>query len=209
MLENILDQDRLWFYTVHFEWANPYFDVIAPFLRNPLFWTPLYVFLAFFVIINYGRRGIYWILFYAMTVSISDFTAAKFLKPYFQRIRPCRDELFSDVVRNLVPCGSGWSFPSNHATNHFAMALFICLTLGKKNPFVWVACLVWAASVSLSQVYVAVHYPVDITGGAIYGSTIGIIMAWVFNKYVKFRIPIRKKNAPEPYKNDSNDPMFI
>lgn len=207
MKERILETDYLWFYTVHFEWIHPVLDALAPFVRNPLFWAPLYLFLAFFAIINFGKRGIYWCLFYIATVSFSDFTAAKILKNYFARIRPCNDELFSDIVRGLVNCGSGLSFPSNHATNHFAMAIFIILTISKSNPFAIILTLFWAASVAYAQVYVGVHYPFDVIAGAIYGSAIGVLFAFLFNKYVKLRLPVRKKNAPIPGHID--DGMFI
>jgi membrane-associated phospholipid phosphatase len=207
MKERLLETDYLWFYTVHFEWVHPILDIIAPFVRNPLFWAPLYLFLAFFAIINYGKRGIYWCLFYIMTVSFSDFTAAKIFKAYFQRIRPCNDELFSDIIRGLVNCGSGYSFPSNHATNHFAMAMFIIFTISGRNPFTIILCILWAAMIAYAQVYVGVHYPFDVIVGAIYGSLIGIFFAKLFNKYIKLRLPVRKKNAPPVGQYDSD--LFI
>lgn len=207
MLERLLEQDALWFYTVHFEWSNKFMDALAPFLRNPLFWAPLYLFLIFFAIINYGKRGIYWCLFFGLNVGLADLTAAKIFKQYFQRVRPCNDEVFSDIIHKLVTCGSGYSFPSNHATNHFAMALFIILTIGNKNWMVWILCLIWAGAISYSQVYVGVHYPLDVIAGALYGSCIGIFMAFLFNRYIKLRLPYRKKNAPAPGQYD--DAMFI
>lgn len=196
MLEQLQEWDYLWFFSVHLEWIHPVMDVLAPLLRNPLFWAPLYLFLLFFAIINYGKRGFYWCAFYLMTFGIGDFTAAKIFKPFFARVRPCNDDLFADIVRNLVQCGGGYSFPSNHATNHFAMSLFIIVTLGRRNPLVWFLCILWAASVSYAQVYVGVHYPMDVIGGALYGSFIGVLMGVIFNKYVKLRLPIRKRNAP-------------
>ena len=37
--------------------------------------------------------------------------------------------------------------------------------------------LIWAASVSYGQIYVGVHYPFDILGGALLGSTFGWLTA--------------------------------
>ena len=40
----------------------------------------------------------------------------------------------------------------------------------------------WAAAISYAQVYVGVHYPFDVLGGALVGISIGLIMASFFNK---------------------------
>ena len=40
--------------------------------------------------------------------------------------------------------------------------------------------LAWAATISFAQVYVGVHYPLDILGGAILGTVIGILTGYVF-----------------------------
>jgi len=32
-------------------------------------------------------------------------------------------------------------------------------------------------------VYVGVHYPIDVTAGAIYGTLVGLLFGWVFWKY--------------------------
>ncbi|HRH59325.1 MAG TPA: phosphatase PAP2 family protein, partial [Chitinophagaceae bacterium] len=42
----------------------------------------------------------------------------------------------------------------------------------------------WAATISYGQVYVGIHYPLDIACGAILGSIIGIITAKIFNRYI-------------------------
>ena len=69
MLEKLQEWDYLWFYAIHLEWISPVMDVLAPLLRNPYFWAPLYLFLIFFAIINYGKRGFYWIAFYIITLA--------------------------------------------------------------------------------------------------------------------------------------------
>jgi membrane-associated phospholipid phosphatase len=192
MLEQLIEQDHLWFYTVHFEWTNEWLDQIFPYLRNPYFWAPLYLFLLFYTLINYKLKGLYWSVFYVITFGIADYFSASIIKPWVARVRPCNDPLFADIVRDLVHCGSGFSFPSTHATNHFAMAIFIALTIGRKKPLVWIACLIWAASIAYAQVYVGVHYPVDVMGGAIIGIIIGIITGGFFNNIIKLRPKIKK-----------------
>ena len=47
-----------------------------------------------------------------------------------QRPRPCQTEQLKEEIHLAITCGSGYSFPSSHATNHFALAVFVILTSG-------------------------------------------------------------------------------
>jgi undecaprenyl-diphosphatase len=68
------------------------------------------------------------------------------------------------------------------------MAAFIVFTFRKIiGKWVWLAWL-WAALISYAQVYVGVHYPSDILGGAILGLIFGIAMSTFFNK--RFQLTI-------------------
>lgn len=95
-------------------------------------------------------------------------------------------------LRLLVRCPSGFSFISNHAANHFGMAVFLFLSLRHlvKN-WIWFVFL-WAASIGFAQVYVGVHYPSDIAGGMLIGIIYGTITSLVFNKYFKLSFPEKK-----------------
>ncbi|RZL15228.1 MAG: phosphatase PAP2 family protein, partial [Pedobacter sp.] len=74
-----------------------------------------------------------------------------------------------------VPCGSGYSFPSAHATNHFGIAVFLILVFYKKWKPILPLGLLWAFSIAFAQVYVGVHYPVDIICGSLLGTLLGFI----------------------------------
>jgi undecaprenyl-diphosphatase len=41
----------------------------------------------------------------------------------------------------------------------------------------------WASLISFSQVYVGVHFPLDVLGGALLGIIVGKLYALLFNKY--------------------------
>jgi undecaprenyl-diphosphatase len=81
------------------------------------------------------------------------------------------------IYRGLIPCGGGYSFPSSHAANHFSLAVFIMLTLGKKSGKIWVICIAWASAVCFAQLYVGVHYLSDLLAGAI----LGAVIAWLLS----------------------------
>ena len=118
-----------------FRWINmeghfPFFDYLLPFIRNKLFWAPLYIFAIAFLLINFPRKGWLMILSLAICITISDTMSSKVLKKTIKRDRPCRQ--FKEEVKLLVHCGGGYSFPSSHATNHFAAAFFFHFYVGQK-----------------------------------------------------------------------------
>jgi undecaprenyl-diphosphatase len=63
------------------------------------------------------------------------------------------------------------------------VGIFSAVTLGRMARWVWPVAILWAMLVSFSQVYVGVHYPLDVSCGALLGSTIGILVGWVDNRY--------------------------
>ena len=120
------------------------------------------------------------LVFFTMTFAVADFTSSSIIKKEVMRIRPCNDITFKDQVKLRVRCGSGYSFPSSHATNHFALGMFLLVVFRKRwKPIVWLS-LGWAASISFAQIYVGVHYPIDILAGATLGSIIGFLTASLF-----------------------------
>lgn len=114
------------------------------------------------------------ILFLILTVGAADFTSNTGFKKNVQRLRPCR-ALPADQVQVRVTCGSGYSFTSNHAANHFAISFFLIFLLPKRYKELRWALFAWAATVAFAQVYVGVHYPLDVFCGAM----LGTLLAWI------------------------------
>lgn len=76
--------------------------------------------------------------------------------------------------------GAGkFGFVSSHATNSFALAVFSSLLLKSKFKFIVAAMLFWAVLVSYSRVYVGVHFPADLLGGALLGTLVGVFVFWL------------------------------
>ncbi len=186
MLEHLINWDFTAFELVHLKWHTAFLDYVLPFLRNAYFWGPLYIFLAFFMVQNFGKQGGLWVLFLFITFVFSDFFSATLLKPIFHRIRPCVDPYWAEVHRRLVPNSYGFSFPSTHATNHFGLSMFIAITCGKFSKWVTAFAMLWAVSVAYAQVYVGVHYPLDVMAGAF----IGIWLGYITGNYFNMRSPL-------------------
>lgn len=174
-----------WYYLNNL-WRNDFLDTVIPFFRNQWTWVPLYLFLLVFMLINYGYRGVVWCLFFIGTFALSDQISAHVLKEIFHRTRPCNNPQLAGIVHIIVPCGSGYSFPSSHAANHFSLAVFGAITLQQRVKWVWYAALFWAISVSYAQVYVGVHFPLDVTCGGLLGIAIGMTTARLF--HMKFSL---------------------
>jgi membrane-associated phospholipid phosphatase len=181
MLDKLLDYDYFIFAKIHAQWHNAFLDFIFPYLRNPFFWSPLYLFLVVFMFDHFGKKGLLWALFFLLSFGLGDFFSARLLKPIVHRIRPCIDPMWAGIHRHIVPDSHGFSFPSSHATNHFAMGMFIIITCGKFDFRIKYLCFIWAAAVAYAQVYVGVHYPIDVTCGAMLGCWIGYITGNYFN----------------------------
>lgn len=154
---------------LHREIANPFFDAVLPVYREKTTWIPLYLMMVFLLVRGYGWRRTGWLLLcIAVTLAIADQLAASVIKPWVGRLRPCAS---GEVVRELVSCGGKYSFPSNHATNHFALATILSLTWLQDRARGWrILLYAWAATIALAQVYVGKHWPGDIVAGALLGA---------------------------------------
>ncbi|MDX1685268.1 MAG: phosphatase PAP2 family protein, partial [Saprospiraceae bacterium] len=100
-----------------------------------------------------------------------------------ERVRPCNDESIKQEVILRARCGGGYSFTSSHATNHFGLSMVLFLLLGNRIAWRWLIFL-WAALVSYAQIYVGVHYPLDILGGAVLGVMLGYLVYATVNWFI-------------------------
>jgi membrane-associated phospholipid phosphatase len=182
MPDFLLQLDRHLFHFVNHDLANPFFDWILPPIRNAKTWIPLYLVIIVGAVWKYKKTGFLIIVLMAMSAGFADFTSASMVKPLIKRPRPCQDILVSKTEIVRVACGTGYSFPSTHATDHFAMAFFLIFLFYKKWRWIWLWGILWAGSISFAQVYVGVHYPIDVFCGAIYGVLIGWLFATIFEK---------------------------
>lgn len=181
--------DQWLFIKLNSELTNPVFDIVMPFMRNGMNWAPLYLFLGVFVLVNFKSKGVWWILFFIVTVAITDMGGTYLFKHNFDRLRPCKDRDFFFHVRLLInDCSGGNSFISNHAANHFGMASFIfCTFRSFLKKWAWIG-FAWAGLIAYSQVYVGVHYPLDVVAGTLTGLIAGFLTGKLFNKRYGFAI---------------------
>jgi undecaprenyl-diphosphatase len=70
----------------------------------------------------------------------------------------------------------GFGFPSGHAAVAFAVAVVVASVV--PGRWRWVPFAV-AAVVGLGRMYVGAHYPLDVVGGALWGSAVGLTVVLV------------------------------
>ena len=174
--------DAALFQFVNGSLSNAVFDAVLPFFREKWFWAPFYLFIGAFAWLNFGRKG--WLIVFGLVAAIglADFTSSTLVKKNIQRLRPCNDPEMVEKVTLRASCGSGYSFTSSHAANHFAAAVFLIGIFGSLGRWVKPALIAWAGAISFSQVYVGVHYPGDVTCGALLGAAIGWWVVLTFRK---------------------------
>lgn len=182
---SILDIDQQIFQFINGDISNIVFDYLMPVLREKFIWLPCYVFLIVFMFVNYRFPvAVYFITALLITIGLSDITSSKLIKNNVERLRPCNDPSLSEVVKLRVVCGNGYSFTSSHAANHFALSFFLIYTIGRSfRKWRW-PLIIWASLISIAQVYVGVHYPLDVFFGGLLGTAIGMLVAVTYNKFV-------------------------
>ena len=187
-MTELLQLDQYLFHLINTAWANDFLDALMPLWRNKYIWVPVYVFLISFLMINFGKKGFILFAFAILTIGIADTLSSKVIKKTVQRIRPCNDPAMANFVDLKVKCGGGYSFTSSHATNHFALAIFLIFTLGKRFRWIKWVLLTWATTIAYGQIYVGVHYPLDVISGAILGILVGTLVATFYASFRNWQI---------------------
>lgn len=178
----LLTLDEQLFHWINTGWSNGFLDMIAPYWRHKLLWVPLYFFIVSFILINFKKMGIIMVLTIFLTGGISDVCSSHIIKKSVERLRPCNDPDVRPEMILRTRCGRGYSFTSSHATNHFAIATIVVLLLGGTWKWIKAPMYLWAATIAIGQVYVGVHYPVDILCGAILGYFCGRFGYYLYSK---------------------------
>ena len=181
-MTELLHLDEQLFHLINTTGKNAFFDWLLPLWRNKLTWIPLYLLLIGIIVFRMKKKGVVLLLLLGLTVAAADNISNRIIKKNVKRERPCRNENLRPAPNVLVHCGGGYSFTSNHAANHFAVAVFLLLTTGGifGRRRLWF--LPWAILVAYAQVYVGVHYPSDIIGGAVLGMSIAVLAKTVYEK---------------------------
>ena len=170
MIDFLYSIDLAIFYFFNHTLSIGFLDKFFSIITNVNNWYITYVILLGVSFVKGGRKGKLAVLGVLLLIVVTDQTGYRLLKEYFARPRPCN--ALTDVLTPLG-CTGSYSFPSNHALNNFAAAMFFYRLFPKLK---WVL-FIGAVLISISRVYLGLHYPSDIFGGAVMGLAFGYLFS--------------------------------
>lgn len=113
------------------------------------------------------------------------------LKNIINRPRPFTEATdliaFIESIGMELPDSS--SFPSGHTFASMCSAIILTLSFGKKGAWSYIP----AGLISLSRIFLCVHYPSDVLGGAVLGTLCGALVYWIMNILIDKYFDWRKK----------------
>ena len=194
MLDILLKIDNIIFQLININLNYPLFDSFFVFFhdfhKNLMFIIPLLT-LWFFSIFKDKKRRLALIILIPLAIIITD-QIGSYIKDYKLRDRPYM-AIESNKINLLVKVSqnedgsykqtqsSQKSFPSNHSANIWALSLIVgYLYANVKTYFIILAILI-----SISRVYIGVHYPLDIIFGAIIGISVSSLLIKIYQKLIR------------------------
>ena len=170
---------------------SPFWDNVMMGVSGRFTWIPFYAFILYLIIKKYGVNSWLVIVLAVATIAISDQLASHLIKNLVMRYRPSHNLILAPklhIVDNYR--GGQYGFVSSHAANTLSFAIFTMLLFPEKR-WLRTVLLCWVALICYSRMYLGVHYPSDIIGGAI----VGCFAAFVTNRiwvYASKKLPARK-----------------
>ncbi len=179
------------FHLINGVWISPVLDPCMIFLSRANDYGAVWLALLGVLAALGGRTG-RWAALAGLVALMVGFASSEGLKDLVMQPRP-----FTSLpeARLLVSPPESYSFPSSNVAYAFAASIGSSLAarrlVGRVPLWGW-SFLALAAAISYSRVYVGVHYPSDVLGGAI----LGVLVSWLITlvgarlgKYTAFERP--------------------
>jgi undecaprenyl-diphosphatase len=157
---------------------NSVFDSLMWYFSAKLFWVPLYVWFLWLLYRKYPKH--FWTVIVAIILMmVASDQLCNLSKNTFMRLRPSQEPHLQSLLHLVNGYrGGSFSFYSGHASNTFAVALFMIVTLAGKRNYIVPVALLYASLTAYSRIYLGVHYFGDVLTGAIAGAMLGTGFAY-------------------------------
>lgn len=165
---------------------SPFFDSVMWCVSGRWIWVPFYAVLAYLLFRRMSwKRASICLVTIGLIILAADQTCATLIRPEIGRLRPANLNnplsSFVHVVNGYR--GGRYGFPSCHAANTFALAVFMSLVI--RHKWFTVMMFSWAFVVSYSRMYLGVHYFGDLFCGATIGSLFAVLFYYLQNYLFK------------------------
>ncbi len=165
---------------------SPFFDSVMWCISGRWIWVPFYAVLAYLLFRRMSwKRASICLVTIGLIILAADQTCATLIRPEIGRLRPANlnNPLSSFVHVVNAYRGGRYGFPSCHAANTFALAVFMSLVI--RHKWFTVMMFSWAFVVSYSRMYLGVHYFGDLFCGATIGSLFAVLFYYLQNYLFK------------------------
>lgn len=165
---------------------SPFFDAVMWCISGRWIWVPFYAVLAYLLFRRMSwKRASICLVTIGLIILAADQTCATLIRPEIGRLRPANlnNPLSSFVHVVNAYRGGRYGFPSCHAANTFALAVFMSLVI--RHKWFTVMMFSWAFVVSYSRMYLGVHYFGDLFCGATIGSLFAVLFYYLQNYLFK------------------------
>jgi undecaprenyl-diphosphatase len=161
---------------------NGFFDNFMFTFSKVGVWIPFYLSVVYLLFKSLGKKAIWLVLLLISGVVLAD-QLSGLMKDGFQRFRPSHDPAIQNFVHIVNNSRAGlYGFVSSHAANTVGFAMLSSLFIRRQTYTI--AALSWAIITSYSRIYLGLHFPLDILGGAITGITIALFLYFIYKKYI-------------------------
>lgn len=196
MFENVIDKDQqLLIYLNNL--GTSFLDPIFMYITHQINWWPFFILLIFLSLkkISLKQFGLLVLVLTVFFVFTDQMTNV--VKYAVARLRPVNDPLIEPYLRVLRKANSP-SFFSGHASNSSGSILIIFLILKRYYKYAWLI-FFFPLIFAYTRIYLALHYPLDILCGYIFGLSSGFLFYFLF-KYINNRYKLTDKQNKNAFK---------
>lgn len=176
---------------LHADWLDP----VMYFMTEASTWAPVFLLIAYLIYKRYKKLKTVAIVLTAFVIAVAaaDLSSTRLFKQKIKRYRPTHHQTIGPQVHTITKPdgteyrGGKYGFVSSHAANFFAIATTAFILLGSTRKYWWL--FLWAGIVTYTRIYLGVHYPSDLIGGALLGIAIGYFAARTSLRLARNLIP--------------------